>query len=109
MSESTGAPTPAPKALPTTNLPQPAPAPAGPSGRWKLLAAAFAVGLVVGGGIGAGTVASLSDPTGSEEYQSLEDELRAAESSGSSAERESAAPSSTAAASSPRLGRPPDR
>jgi hypothetical protein len=65
------------------------------------------VGVVVGGGIGAGTVALLTDPTASEEYQSLEKELQAAERSGST-ERTSAVPSSSAAATSSPASDEPD-
>jgi hypothetical protein len=50
--------------------------------------AALAIGLLVGGGIGAAVVAATTDPTQSEEYGALQDELDAAEKQVSTSERE---------------------
>ncbi len=81
-------------------VPSPQAAAQPPSGRWKGLVAALAVGLLVGGGIGAGTVAALSDPTDSDEYQALAAELDDARAQDVTAEQEAATPSTSAAPSS---------
>jgi hypothetical protein len=52
------------------------------------LAGALAIGLLVGGGLGAAIVAASSDPTQSEEYTALEGELDAAQQQISASERE---------------------
>lgn len=93
-------------------------APAARSGRRKALAGALVVGLVVGGGLGAGAMAlAASEPADTAEYQDLEQDLRAAERSASAAERSaeraesraeaassSAAPSSSAEAGAGSIG-----
>lgn len=106
MSENTGTPTPAPDQPSAPISIAPAPAQPRQPARWKTLAGVLLVGLVVGGGIGAGTVALLNDPTESDEYQALHQDLQAAERSGSSTERESSAPSSTTTSSSPASDEP---
>jgi hypothetical protein len=47
--------------------------------RWRSLPGALLLGLVVGGGVGAGVVAAVSDPTRSEEYLALQEELSTAQ------------------------------
>ncbi len=83
MSESTAA-------QPASDEPETSaqPVPAGQSRPWKALAGALAVGLVVGGGLGAGAVVLASgDPSDTAEYQALEQDLRQAERSADRAER----------------------
>ncbi|MBB3084210.1 hypothetical protein [Geodermatophilus sabuli] len=88
-----------PKAAePQPTLEQPALGPAPRSRRWTAVAAAAVVSLLVGGGIGAGVMAALSDPTESDEYQALEADLRDAERDAARAEDDSDAPASTSAA-----------
>jgi hypothetical protein len=71
-----------------------------PRGRWKGLAAALAVGLIVGGGIGAGTVAAITDPTESDEYQELAAQLDTERGRDAVDAEESDSPSTSAAPSS---------
>ncbi|WP_216870641.1 DUF4352 domain-containing protein [Modestobacter excelsi] len=81
--------------------PIPAPEASRPAaGRGKKLTAALAVGLVVGGGIGAGASAALSDPTGSDEYQALAVQLETARGENADDQQQAAAPSTSAAAAS---------
>jgi hypothetical protein len=93
--------------LGATPAPDPDATPGRPPARWKGLAAALVLGLVIGGGIGAGAVALLTDPTDSDEYQALQQDLRAAERSGSAADSNAPAASSSAAPSSAAQDGPP--
>jgi hypothetical protein len=61
-----------------TETPSSAKAPKRPRPAWILPAAALAAGLLVGGAVGAGVTAAVSDPTASAEYQELESQLATA-------------------------------
>lgn len=107
MTESTEA-QPAPEQPAAASASVASAAPPRGSRRWKAVAFAAVAGLAIGGGIGAGTMASLNDPTDSGEYQSLEQELRAAERNNESAASEAAESSpaapSTSADNGPEVG-----